>query len=159
MVWTAGRIDKLAIYRRLGVTEVWFWRKGRITPYALHCEHYVPIAAIEVLPGLNLELLTSFLDNPTTFDAIRGFQAGLRAGAPRRSALDPSPGRRAGRPESGGSPNLSGAGARAEKPRPQAKASNRDSQPSKRGHWERTVAKLSRRAIRGPWAKSLRPLM
>ena len=80
VVWTAGRIDKLAIYRRLGVAEVWFWRKGRITPYALRGEHYVPIAASEVLPGLDLELLTSFLGNPTTFDAIRGFQAALRAG-------------------------------------------------------------------------------
>lgn len=81
MVWTAGRIDKLAIYRRLGVAEVWFWRKGRITPYAQRGEHYVPIAASEVLPGLDLELLTSFLGNPTTFDAIRGFQAALRAGS------------------------------------------------------------------------------
>jgi hypothetical protein len=41
---------------------------------------YVPIAASEVLPGLDLELLTGFLDSPTTFDAIRGFPAALRAG-------------------------------------------------------------------------------
>ena len=29
VVWTSGGIDKLEIYRRLGVGEVWFWRDGR----------------------------------------------------------------------------------------------------------------------------------
>jgi Uma2 family endonuclease len=29
VVWTHGRIDKLDIYRLLGVAEVWYWRKGK----------------------------------------------------------------------------------------------------------------------------------
>ncbi len=33
--WTHGGIDKLAIYEKLGVEEVWFWRKGVIEIYVL----------------------------------------------------------------------------------------------------------------------------
>ncbi len=30
VVWTSGGIDKLEIYKRLGVGEVWFWKASRI---------------------------------------------------------------------------------------------------------------------------------
>jgi Uma2 family endonuclease len=78
VVWTSGRIDKLDIYRKLGVTEVWYWRKGRIQPYCLRGERYVAVEASEVLQGLDLKLLTSFLERATTFDAIRGYRQALR---------------------------------------------------------------------------------
>jgi Uma2 family endonuclease len=78
VVWTSGRIDKLAIYRKLGVAEVWYWRKGRIQPYGLRGEKYVPLTASEVLPGLDLDLLGGFIDRPTTFEAIRGYREALR---------------------------------------------------------------------------------
>jgi Uma2 family endonuclease len=78
VVWTAGRIDKLDIYRKLGVAEVWYWRKGRIQPYCLRGERYVLVGASEVLPGLDLELLTSFIERETTYDAIRGYRKALR---------------------------------------------------------------------------------
>jgi len=78
VVWTAGRIDKLDIYRTLGVAEVWYWRKGRIQPYGLRGERYVPLEASEVLPGLDLELLTSFIERDTTYDAIRDYRQALR---------------------------------------------------------------------------------
>lgn len=76
--WTWGRIDKLDIYRKLGVAEVWIWRKGRIQPYRLRGDRYEPITNSAVLPGLDLDLLTRFIDQPTTSDAIRGFRAALR---------------------------------------------------------------------------------
>jgi Uma2 family endonuclease len=78
VVWTSGRIDKLDIYRQLGVAEVWYWRQGRIQPYRLRGERYEPVAASEVLPGLDLERLTGFVEAPTTSDAIRGYRASLR---------------------------------------------------------------------------------
>jgi Uma2 family endonuclease len=80
VLWTSGRIDKLDIYRKLGVAEVWYWRQGCIQPYCLRGERYVPVAASEVLPGLDLDLLTTFLDSPTTYDAIRGYRQALGAG-------------------------------------------------------------------------------
>jgi Uma2 family endonuclease len=76
--WTWGRIDKLDIYRKLGVAEVWYWRKGRIQPYGLRDERYIPLTASEVLPGLDLERLMSFLDRSTTYEAIRAYRDALR---------------------------------------------------------------------------------
>jgi Uma2 family endonuclease len=78
VIWTSGRIDKLDIYRQLGVAEVWLWRRGRIQPYCLRGERYEPVAASEVLPGLDLELLTVFIERPTTSEAIRGYREALR---------------------------------------------------------------------------------
>jgi Uma2 family endonuclease len=77
VVWTSGRLDKLEVYRKLGVKEVWYWRKGRIQPYALRGEEYEAIEQSEALPGLDLELLTEFLDRPTAYDAICDFRAAL----------------------------------------------------------------------------------
>jgi Uma2 family endonuclease len=79
VVWTSGRIDKLDIYRKLGVREVWYWRKGVIQPYCLRGERYEPVARSEVLPGLDLGLLTSFIEEPTTSAAIRGFRNALQS--------------------------------------------------------------------------------
>lgn len=78
VVWTSGRIDKLDIYRKLGVAEVWYWRKGRIQPYCLRGKRYVPVTVSEALPGLDLDLLTSFIERATTSDAIRGYRDALR---------------------------------------------------------------------------------
>jgi len=78
VIWTSGRLDKLEIYRKLGVAEVWVWRRNQIQPYVLHGSGYEPAEQSTVLPGLDLVLLASFLDRPTAFDAIRGFQAALR---------------------------------------------------------------------------------
>lgn len=77
VVWTSGRIDKLQIYRKLGVREVWYWRKGVITPYALRGDRYEAIAASDVLPGIDLAQLASLLDRPTTSQAIREYRAAL----------------------------------------------------------------------------------
>lgn len=79
VVWTHGRIDKLEIYHQLGVAEVWYWRLGRIEPYCLRGERYVPVTASEVLPGLDLELLAGFLDRPTTSEAIRGYRQAIQS--------------------------------------------------------------------------------
>jgi Uma2 family endonuclease len=81
VIWTAGRIDKLEVYRKLRVQEVWVWRKGRIQAHALRGDAYQPIERSELLPGLDLDLLVQFLDRPTAYDAIRDFQAALEAAA------------------------------------------------------------------------------
>lgn len=78
VVWTHGRIDKLEIYRQLGVAEVWYWRQGLIQPYCLGGERYEPVSESQVLPGLDLPLLMRFIDEPTTSQAIRGYRDALR---------------------------------------------------------------------------------
>jgi Uma2 family endonuclease len=77
VVWTSGGIDKLEVYRKLRVQEVWYWRKGKLQPYALRGDRYEAIPRSEALPGLDLDLLTVFLDRPTAYDAIQDFRAAL----------------------------------------------------------------------------------
>ncbi len=79
VVWTKGGIDKLHIYRKLGVREVWTWRRGRIHVHVLRGEKYEEVSRSEVLPGIDLDLLVTFLDRPTTSQAIRDYRAALQA--------------------------------------------------------------------------------
>ncbi len=79
VVWTREGIRKLDIYARLGVREVWYWRRGRISVHALRGDVYEEIPASEVLPGIDLAELTSFLDRPISSDAIREYRARLRS--------------------------------------------------------------------------------
>jgi len=77
VVWTAGGIAKLDIYRKLGVREVWFWRRGRITVHALRGEAYQEIARSELLPALDLAHLVGFLIITPAIRAIREYRASL----------------------------------------------------------------------------------
>lgn len=79
VVWTSGGIDKLDVYRRLGVREVWYWRRAKLTPYVLRGELYEEVSESEALRGIDLALLATFLDRPTTSAAIRAYRAALRA--------------------------------------------------------------------------------
>ena len=80
VVWTSGGINKLDVYRALDVREVWYWRKGRITPFVLRTATYEEFAASEALPEIDLTQLAGFLDRPTTSAAIRAYREALRAG-------------------------------------------------------------------------------
>lgn len=79
VVWTSGGIDKLEIYRRLDIGEVWFWREGRIEIFLLRHDHYEQVSRSGLFPDLDVTLLCSFLDRPTASDAMKGFRDALRA--------------------------------------------------------------------------------
>jgi Uma2 family endonuclease len=78
VVWTAGGLDKRRIYQKLGVRELWFWRRGRITAYLLRGDEYEEVAASQMLPGIDLAELASFIDRPTASQAIREYRAALQ---------------------------------------------------------------------------------
>lgn len=78
VVWTSGGLNKLEIYRKLGVREVWFWRRGRLTAHRLHGEAYEEVSESTVLPGIDLAQLASYLDRPTASQAIREYRAALQ---------------------------------------------------------------------------------
>ncbi len=82
VVWTSGGINKLEIYRKLAVREVWFWRRGRLTAHILRDGTYQEVATSEVLPEIDLAELGSFLDRPTTSQAIRDYRAALSSRRP-----------------------------------------------------------------------------
>jgi Uma2 family endonuclease len=75
--WTWGRLDKLEVYRKLGVGEVWYWRRGKIEVYRLRGERYRKAARSALFPDLDLDLMLSFLDRPSTTRAVRDFRAAL----------------------------------------------------------------------------------
>jgi Uma2 family endonuclease len=68
VIWTSGGLDKREIYRALGVREVWFWRKGRLTVHALRPAGYEEIAGRRAAPsgpGLPHAANAEWLDRTT----------------------------------------------------------------------------------------------
>ena len=82
----------LEIYRRLGVREVWRWRGGQISVHRLRGQRYTAVSQSLALPGIDLEVLVSFVDRPTTSQAVREYRVALntepaRAAAGKRAGL------------------------------------------------------------------------
>ena len=75
--WTRGGIDKLEIYRKLGVDEVWYWRKGVIEIYVLTEGTFSRTQRSGLLPNLDVQLLASMLDRDTLTQAVRDFRKAL----------------------------------------------------------------------------------
>lgn len=82
VIWTSGGLDKRDIYRKLGVAELWFWRRGRIIVYVLRGEAYEESPHSELLRGIDLGELAGFLDRPTASRAILDYRAVLQARRP-----------------------------------------------------------------------------
>jgi Uma2 family endonuclease len=80
VVWSHGGIDKLEIYQKLGVREVWVWQAGSISLYRLRDQRYETLAASEVLPGIDLPQLLGFIDVRPMTRAVREYRAALSRG-------------------------------------------------------------------------------
>ena len=78
VVWTSGGIDKLEIYRRLDVREVWIWKDSRIDVHVLREQQYHQEATSALFPDLDVSFLASFLDRPTALQAVKAFRQVLR---------------------------------------------------------------------------------
>jgi Uma2 family endonuclease len=87
VVVTSGGIDRLDLFRRLGIREVWFWRSDRFKLYHLREDlplefpetfGYELITQSEILPDLDLELLTRCVCNPNPLAAAKEFRQALR---------------------------------------------------------------------------------
>ena len=75
--WTRRGIDKLEIYRKLGVDEVWYWRKGIIEIYVLTQGTFTRAPRSRLLPDLDVELIASMLDRETLTQAVLDFRKAL----------------------------------------------------------------------------------
>ncbi|MBC7825768.1 MAG: Uma2 family endonuclease [Candidatus Parcubacteria bacterium] len=81
VVFTSGGEGKLARYRALGVSEVWFWQDGLFTLHHLRETSYERIYRSE-LPGLkdlNIDLLTRcvLIAQTDNGEAVRVFRQGI----------------------------------------------------------------------------------
>ncbi|MFM2432998.1 MAG: hypothetical protein RLZZ511_4212 [Cyanobacteriota bacterium] len=78
---TSGGINKLAIYSRLQIPEVWFWEDGTIAIYCLRDGGmYEKTDRSELLPDLDIELLAAHSRMADQYDAIQSFIKILRNG-------------------------------------------------------------------------------
>lgn len=81
VVLTSGGVEKLEIYRGLGVPEVWFWVNGRLYLHRLAGDGYEPCEASALLPDLPLaeiERLVALTPVSQQMQAARAFRASLR---------------------------------------------------------------------------------
>ncbi len=71
--WSSGGIDKLEIYRGLGVREVWMWEHDQISVYALKADAYVRLERSELLPEIDVVRLAELATEPNQRIAARAF--------------------------------------------------------------------------------------
>lgn len=77
VIWTHGGLDKLDVYRGLGVREVWIWKKEELKAYELRGDAYVEILRSVVVPGLTPSFIRRFLDCETQTEAVRKMRDAL----------------------------------------------------------------------------------
>jgi hypothetical protein len=75
---TRGSLDKLEVYRGLGIREVWVFESGAFRVFALHGERYDAIPSSEVLPEVDVARLAHFAKERDQHAALRAFRDELR---------------------------------------------------------------------------------
>jgi Uma2 family endonuclease len=90
VVVTSGGINRLERFRRLGVREVWFWQNNQFCIYHWREDaaeytdkfkdsfDYEAIAHSELLPDLDMNLLSQCVLNPNPLAAAKAFRQGIR---------------------------------------------------------------------------------
>jgi Uma2 family endonuclease len=84
VIWTSGGIDKLEVYRKLKVREVWFYERGSLKFFALRGERgreaHAEIAKSEFLPQLPQKLILAAMEDTAKSQtaAVRALRAQLR---------------------------------------------------------------------------------
>jgi Uma2 family endonuclease len=81
IVFTSGGIDKLEIYRRLKVAEVWFWIDDRFWIYRLFGSHFEPVDASVAVPDIDLGAIAKIIattDETRQTEAVRAYRRSLR---------------------------------------------------------------------------------
>lgn len=78
VAWSRGGLDKLEIYRKLRVGEVWIWeQEAGLRVFALSGEQYEERPRSALFPELDVQWLASFLAQPTQSKAVRAMRAAL----------------------------------------------------------------------------------
>jgi Uma2 family endonuclease len=69
VIFTSGGIDKLQLYKRLGIPEVWLWEDEVLSIYYLR-EEYEKVDRSELLPELDIGLLVKYVTYFDQYDAV-----------------------------------------------------------------------------------------
>ncbi len=79
VIVTSGGIDSLNIYQSLGVKEVWFWEREKLSLYVLENDTYIKVNQSVLLPDLDLDLFTHYISYEEPFDAVLEFKEKIEA--------------------------------------------------------------------------------
>ena len=80
---TSGGINKLAIYSRLQIPEVWFWEDGTIEVYCLREDGlYAKVLRSELIPDIDIEMVAEHSRMADQYDAIKSFTEKIRRNKP-----------------------------------------------------------------------------
>lgn len=70
---TSGGINKLEIYQRLRIPEVWFWEDGLLSVYSFQGDSYIKVDKSVLLPDLDLNLLAKYARMADQYDAVNEY--------------------------------------------------------------------------------------
>jgi Uma2 family endonuclease len=74
--WSRGGIDRLEIYRRLGIREVWRWREYTLHVHQLVRGSYREADRSRFLPEIHVELMTKLLELRYVNDIVARWSGG-----------------------------------------------------------------------------------
>jgi Uma2 family endonuclease len=77
VIWTSGGLEKLELYRRIGVGEVWQWRDGRIVVHRFEGGGCVEAERSGLFPDLDLQRIARLAEYEDQHDAVLELQAAL----------------------------------------------------------------------------------
>lgn len=77
VVWTSGGLDKLEVYRGLGVPEVWMWQNGGLNFHLLQGDNYLAAPRSSLLPDLDPALIARCMDAPSQTRAVAALRQAL----------------------------------------------------------------------------------
>jgi Uma2 family endonuclease len=80
VAWTTGGIEKLDIYHRLRIGEVWIWKNDAITVHVLGPDGYEVRAESVCVPGIDLQLVCRLVPVEPTSEVVAQFLAALGNG-------------------------------------------------------------------------------
>jgi Uma2 family endonuclease len=80
VIHTAPLLNKLDVYAGMGVSEVWIFKDGRFSLYALDraASQYAQIARSRLLPDLDFALVARYAVRLDTPQALREFERAIR---------------------------------------------------------------------------------
>ncbi|MEG4281871.1 Uma2 family endonuclease [Microcoleus sp. A006_D1] len=79
VVVTSGGINKLEAYKRLQISEVWFWENGRLRLYSLGADGYAEVDRSFVLPDLDIVLFSRCINIENHLQAMREFREAIQS--------------------------------------------------------------------------------
>jgi len=78
VVVTSSSVDKLEVYKRLEVQEVWFFKNNQFEVYHLRGKTYEQIEQSEVLPSLDLAMLARYAIASDPLEAALEFREKIK---------------------------------------------------------------------------------